>query len=201
MKKRLTIGIVAAALAATLSFVAAGSSGRDQVTDQATDRAPPPGARVLTIVRGYAPNDQRGPRIIHVPQAGERDQRANDRASIDDRHQPAVANDVDDDEVAPAPRRRLVPAPRRPIETQPHPRTPRWQVRSEAPPPRPPETRRAVLSVPPPPAEGPTPIRPTPRFSAKADPAEKFSQPRDASASESPPPAGYTPPTALPPED
>jgi hypothetical protein len=196
VKKRLTIGIVAAALAAPLSFVAAGSSGREPVTDQ----APPPGARGLTIVRAYAPNDQRGPRIIHVPQAGERDQRTNDRAGIDDRDRPAISNDVDDDEVVPAPRRRLLPAPRRPIETQPRPRTPRWQVRSEAPPPPPPEPRRAVLSVPPPPAEGPTPIRPTPRFSAKADPADKFSQPRDASASE-PPPAGYTPPTALPQED
>lgn len=195
MKKRLTIGIVAAALAATLTFVAAGPSGREPANDQ----APLPGPRVLTIVRAYAPNDQRGPRIIHVPQAGERDQRANDRASMDDRDQPAISNDVDDDEVAPAPRRRLVPAPRRPIETQPRSRTPRWQVRSDAPPPPPP--RRAVLSAPPPPAEGPTPIRPTPRFSAKADPADKFSQPRNADASEPPPPAGYTPPTALPPED
>lgn len=196
MKKRLTIGIVAAALAATLTFVAAGSSGREP-------GSAPPGARVLTIVRAYAPNDQRGPRIIRVPQAGARDDRGKDRAGIDDRDQPAVSNDVDDDEVAPMPRRRLVPAPQRHIETQPRLRTPRWQVRSDAPspPPPPPETRRAVLSVPPPPAEGPTPIRPTPRFSAKADPADKISQPRDANSSEPPPPAGYTPPTALPPED
>jgi hypothetical protein len=194
MKKRLTIAVVGAALAATLSFVAAGSSGREPVAAQSTSPSP----RILTIFRAYAPNDQRGPRIIHVPQAGERDE----RASVDDRDDAAVSKEDDDGEAAPSPRRRIMPAPQRHSDTPPHPRAPRWQPRTETPPP-PSEPRRAVLSAPPPPAEGPTPLRPTPRFSTKADPADKFSQPRDArsNASPPPPPAGYTPPTAIPQED
>jgi hypothetical protein len=78
--------------------------------------------------------------------------------------------------------------------------------------PQPPSPRRAVLSAPPMPAEGPTPIRPTPRFDskpgAKAE-APKFEALTDApaNAGETPPPAeitadqpppGYTPPAKIP---
>jgi len=238
VKKRLTIAVVGAALAVTLTFVAAGSSDREPVTE--ADVLPVD--KVLTTVRSmglnpageparqgpnyvlhaydrhgtevrvvadahfgdilsiaparalnttYVPNYQRGPRIIHVPQAGA-------RASVNDRDEPAISNDNDDEEIAPAPRRRIMP--QRQKNTPPHPRTPRWQPRSAAPPP-PPAIRRTVLSAPPPPAEGPTPIRPTPSFNSKADPADKFGQPRDAGSSAPPPPVGYTPPTALPHDD
>jgi hypothetical protein len=39
-----------------------------------------------------------------------------------------------------------------------------------------------VLSAPPPQAQGPTPIRPIPKFGAKSETVEKFAQPRDANA-------------------
>jgi hypothetical protein len=174
VQKRLTMVIVGAALAATLTFVAAGSSGREPQVEPQAEPGPAPNARVLTIVRAYAPNDQRGPRIIHVPQADE-------RASVNERDEPAVSNDNDDDEVAPPPRRRI--NPKRHSNVAQHPRTPRWQFRNELPPP----------------AEGPTPVRPTPRFGAKAGAADKFGEPRDARSSA--PPPGNTPPTALPPDD
>jgi hypothetical protein len=65
-----------------------------------------------------------------------------------------------------------------------------------------------VLSSPPPPAEGPSPIKPTPKFDSKlgahAESSAKFSDP-SPSVGETPPPAeitadspplGYTPPAA-----
>ncbi|MBI4367614.1 MAG: hypothetical protein HY543_12430 [Deltaproteobacteria bacterium] len=252
MKKRLTIGIVGAALAATLTFVAASSIKRQPVTE--ADALP--AYEIVTTVRSmglnpisepvrrgpnyvlqaydargvemrvvadahfgdilsvvparasnvaFAQNYQRGPRIIHVPQAGERDDRANDRASVNDRDEPAATNDDDDEEAAPAPRRRTTPAPRA---------TPRWparsdappspapplQRRSDAPPPPPQAPRRTVLSAPPPPADGPTPIRPTPRYNSSSN--DKFGAPRDpAVTADAPPPAGYSPPSALPQPD
>ena len=145
------------------------------------------------------PNYQRGARIIHVPQPGGRDQ----RASVNERDEPALSPKHDEEKAAPAPpRRRIVAPPRLTSRT-----TPRWapqrteqspppQRRSDAPPPPPPGPRRAVLSAPPPPAEGPTPIRPTPRFNAKADSGEKFQQPATPDAP--PPPSGYSPPALLP---
>jgi hypothetical protein len=78
--------------------------------------------------------------------------------------------------------------------------TPRWKLRGESPPPpSPPGPRRAVLSAPPPSAEGPTPLRPTPRFDAKAEKGQKFAAPVEPVAStpvvtESQPPLGYSPP-------
>jgi hypothetical protein len=147
-------------------------------------------ARALNTA--YAPNYQRAPRIIHVPQADERDDRANDRASVNERDQPAASNDDDEEEAASPPRRRVTPPP--PPRT-----TPRWQPRSDAPPS--PGPRRTVLSAPPPPAEGPTPIRPIPRYNSKADPADKFAPPRDVTSSAPSPPVGYSPPAALPQRD
>jgi hypothetical protein len=195
VKNGLTIVVAAAALAATLSFASAGSSNREQVTD--TDALPayeilttmrlmglsptgepvrrgpyyvlhaydPRGIEVRVVAdaqfgdilyiaparalnTAYAPRYQRGPRIIHVPQPGE----------SDDRHEPTASTN-NHDEIVPLPRRRATP-----------------------------------------PADGPTPIRPTPRFKSKADAADKFDQPRDAS-SNAPPPAGYSPPAVLPHSD
>jgi hypothetical protein len=227
VKKALTIVGAVAALAATLSFVAAGSFKREQVTEadalpayeilttvramginpisEPVRRGPyyvlhaydPRGIEVRVVAdaqfgdilsiaptralnAAYAPRYERGPRIIHVPQPGERD----DRASVNKRDEPAASNDGGEEEVAPPPRRRATPRPQR---------------RSDAPPSPPPGPRRNVLSAPPPPAEGLTPIRPTPRFNSKADRAEKFDPPRDPAVTSSTPPlAGYTPPAALP---
>ena len=104
----------------------------------------------------YAQNYERGAKIIHVPQPGERNDRANVRASVNERDDPAVA---DDDRrrgrCRPAPRRRVSPPATQPrrdglferSETPP-PATPQ-----RCPPPPPPGPRRAVLSAPPPPAE------------------------------------------------
>jgi hypothetical protein len=233
----LTIGVVGAALAATLTFVTAGSFKREQITgadalpayeivttvramglnpiSDPVRRGPyyvlhaydPRGVEVRVVAdahfgdvlsvaparafyTAYAPRYDRGPRIIHVPQPGDRD----DRASVNDRDQPAVSNDNDDVEVAP-PRRRAAPPPQRRSATPSLP-----QRRSDAPPP-PPGPRRNVLSAPPPPAEGPTPIRPTPRFNSNAEAGDKFGPPRDAAVTSSTPPAGYTPPAALPQSD
>lgn len=251
MKKGLTIGLAGAALAATLTFVAAGSVKREPVTEadalpayeivatvrsiglrpvgqpvrrgpyyvlHANDRhgtemrviADAHFGDVLSVAparahnAALAPNVPRGPRIIHVPQAGERDERINNRASPSNYDEPAATTDDDDEEeAAPAPRRRVAPPSRA---------TPRWpprndatplppQRRSDAPPPPPPGPRRAILSAPPPPAEGPTPIRPTPRFGAKAEPADKFAAPRDPAITPGSSPPGYTPPSALPPSE
>jgi hypothetical protein len=147
---------------------------------------------------GASPHYQRAPHIIHVPQTDDRDERTNDRASVNDRDEPAVTNDDDEEEAPPPPQRRIT-TPQ--VRTTPVPRrvTPRWPLRSDTPPSSPPGPRRAVLSAPPPPAEGPTPIRPTPRFNSKADVGEKFGQSRDARSNV--PPAGYSPPSALPHED
>ena len=70
-------------------------------------------ARALNTA--YAPRYERGPRIIHVPQPGERD----DRASVNDRDEPAASND-DDEEEAPPPRRRATPPPQRRSDAPPN---------------------------------------------------------------------------------
>jgi len=132
------------------------------------------------------PSYQRGPHIIHVPQAGTRDERTNTQASVSDRDVPDATENDDEEEAAPPPRRRVAPVPQRQDNSAPHPRAPRWQPRSE---------------TPPLPAEGPTPDHPTPRFSAKVDPAGKFGQPHDSRSSAPPLPPGYTSPSALPHSD
>jgi hypothetical protein len=155
MKKALTISLAAAAMAATLSLVAAGSFKRGEATGSNGDSASAEPVRAPG--NAYAQNFVGVARIIHVPQPGERDE----RASLNDRDQPDATGNDDDTPVTSPPRRRTQP---------------RWPPRSEAPPP-PPGPRRAVLSAPPPAAEGPTPIRPTPRFGSKIDPSDKFNAP------------------------
>lgn len=86
--------------------------------------------------------------------------------------------------------------------------------------PQPPSPRRAVLSAPPPPAEGPSPIKPTPKFDAKLDSQSSaraesatpfdtstpFDTPSSTAVGETPPPGditadspppGYTPPKGM----
>ena len=168
MKKALTICLAGVAMAATLSLVAAGSSKREAAPAdaQSSDEI-----AVAAADDVYAPAYRGVARIIHVPQRDER----SERTRINHRDaRAAIGND--DDESPPPPRQRSKP---------------RWPLRSEAPPSGP---RRAVLSAPPPPAEGPTPIRPTPRFGLKSDPADKFSAPRDtAAAPQASPPVDETP--------
>ena len=238
MKKALTIAVAGAALAATLSFVAAGGSKREPVTEvdalpateivatvramgldpigepvwrgpyyvlHATDSrgiemrvvADAQFGDILSVVPArpldttYVPRYERGPRIIHVPQGDVRDNRANDRASVNERDKPAAANDDAVKAIAPPAPRRVAP---RPQSRRDGARVP--QRRSDAPPPPPPGPPRSVLSAPPPPAEGPSPIYRTPRYNSSADSGDKFGAPRDSVAAPSvpPPPAGDTPP-------
>ncbi len=148
---------------------------------------------VAPALNGSQPQYQRGPHIIQVPQAGQTPQpaaRASTQASVNHRTAPGAVDDDDDDDddraVPPAQPRLEYPAPRREL---------RWQPRSETAPRQPAEPRRAVLSAP---VEGPTPIRPTPQFSGKPDPAGKFGAQQDSRANTPPPPPGYTAPSALP---
>jgi hypothetical protein len=232
LKKALTIGLVAAALAATLPFAFAGSKAAAPSADTR------PEYRIAASVRMadasvVVPAYTRGPRIIHVPQATERNERLNSRASVT--HDPAA--DDDDDiapprrrtieppvratprwtphrEVAPSPPRRSEPAPK--SRTEPRavrhidmskPKTaPKAELKPEPPVPQPPSPRRALLSAPPLPAEGPSPVRPTPRFGAKAEgtkaeAGEKFAAPRFPEITADTPPPGYSPPAAPPRDD
>ena len=158
----------------------------------------------LAVSQPYMFDYERGPRIIHVPQPGERAaSRPAARASIERRPPPAAIEEDDDEEYVPPPRPRAVAPPKpRLAATPPQPPaaiTPRWKLRSESPPP-PSGPRRAVLSAPPPSADGPTPLRPTPRFEAKAEKGQKFAAPSEPAAparevSETQPPLGYSPPT------
>jgi hypothetical protein len=199
LKRALTIGLVVAALAATLPFVFAGSKAEMLPADTR------PEYRIAASVRmadasAVVPAYTRGPRIIHVPQATERNERLNSRASVT--HDPAYTDD--DDDIAP-PRRRAVeppvratprwmpnrevtPPPPRRSEPAPQPRTepravrhidmskpktaPKAELKSEPPVPQPPSSRRAVLSAP-----------RLPEITADT------------------PPPGYTPPAAPPRDD
>ncbi len=130
------------------------------------------------------------PRIIHVPQPGEADR---SRASLSDRDEPSAAPDDDEEEAAPPrPRvRQVMPRPQRQSDAPPD--TRRKPFAKTAPPvPPAPVERRTVLRAPPSLHDGPSPVRPTPRFSAKAESGEKFPPP---------PPPGYTPPANLPPSE
>lgn len=175
MKKSFTIALVGAALAVTLSLVAAGSFQRELEA-----RAAQPAAR-KTIERDYAADFVYAStytgvaHIIHVPQQGERDQ--------------ANVNNDDDDTPELSGRDNQPPIQRLPRRTE-----PRWPSNTDASPP-PSVTRRAVLSAPPPLADGPTPVRPLPRIGSSINQPDKFDPPDRAA----PPPAEDTPPAAPPP--
>lgn len=203
MKKAAAIALVAAALAVAVPFVFAGPRTEAIAVPEYNIVANVRMADASVVVPAYT----RGPRIIQVPQPSER----NARASIGDRDNLDISNYEDDYERTP-PRRQAVP----PLRT-----VPRWAPKREAvvpPKPRHIETtklhgndasaslppisqplgpRRTMLSAPPPAAEGPTPIRRTPKFGAKAEAGEKFTAPRPPVTEDAPPP-GYTPPAAAP---
>jgi hypothetical protein len=122
---------------------------------------------IVSISPLVAPRYDSGPRIIHVPQPGERD----DRAAPYDDDRAAVSDDDDDADRAPPPRRRATPRARQ--SSDPPPPAPR--ARAE---PRPLGPLRTLLSAPPAPAGNSlSPIYPTPKFRAKPEPAEKFGAP------------------------
>ncbi|AXK83124.1 hypothetical protein DW352_22945 [Pseudolabrys taiwanensis] len=168
MKRALTIGIVGAALAATFCGVTAyGEEPSSMQVAQAAD--------------AYAPRYDFGPRIIHVPQPDEEDAAyvPNGRAMPDE--------DDDADAPPPPPRRQSGPRPRLQQSSAP-PSAPRRKPYTVATPePSAPVKRRTVLSAPL--HDGPTPIRPTPRYVKET--GAKFAP--------SPPP-GYTPPSNVPAE-
>jgi hypothetical protein len=129
----------------------------------------------------YVVNYYRGPRIIHVPQAGE----AEDSGEFD--------NDAVEDapiEAAPPPPPRAKAPPRR-VEPKPKQRSDAPRVPKKTASAPPPVERRTVLSAPPPPPKAMNPIYPTPRFGAQDDTHEKAKP-----AAEMPPPPGYEPPAA-----
>lgn len=234
MKKALTIALAGVALAATLTFVGAGSHAveTERVATANVLSADDIVASVLQIglnpigrplrrghyyvlhaydMRGIevrvladaqlgdilsvasalnatvTPPYDRGPRIIHVPQAGVRDE----GAIPDDRGEP-VSNDDDDVEpAAPALRRRITPKPSKRSDAPPA--QPRRKFSASPPP----VQKRAVLSAPPIDTSL-TPIRPTPRFNMPAETGEKFAPPKNPMLGPNKPPAGYTPPAAPP---
>lgn len=223
MKKALTIGLVAAALAATLPFVLAGSKHEMPSADTRPEYKIAASVR-MADASAVVPAYTRGPRIIHVPQAFDRNERLDSRASVT--RDPAYTDD--DDDIAPPPRqaappmrttprwsphREIAPPPRRsetPAKPRSQPRTVRHidmsKPKIEPALPQPPSPRRAVLSAPPLPAEGPSPIRPTSKFGAKAEAGkteigEKFAAPRVPEITADTPPPGYSPPAAPPRDD
>ena len=101
-------------------------------------------------------------RIIHIPQPGE---------SANYSEEPGAAGNEDVHEYV---------VPRSP--RSPRPRITRRRLYHSDFPPAPPVSRRTVVSAPPPPAEGPSPIRPLPRFESKAGPVRTLDAQGEASA-------------------
>src|SRR5437879_3763438 len=102
MKKALTIGLMGAALAATLSFVATGLKSESPVVSEAkaTEAVPEPATIVLAQNTALVLNYERGPRIIIVPQAGDR---AGDRIDRGSRRASIDRGVYVDDDIAPPP--------------------------------------------------------------------------------------------------
>jgi len=225
VKKRLTIAIVAGALAAATSLAAAGYYQRQRAQVTAPDALPASeilnkvgalGFRpttqalrrgpyyvlhavdrrgvevrimadaqlgdIVSVAPVLAPRFNGGPRIIHVPQPGERSERP---GNYED-EEAAVPEGNDDDEAAPPPH----PPPRRPIVKRPSERTAAPPPRASAEPksePKPLGPPRTLLSAPPPRPEKPlTPIYPTPKFDA--EPQNKFIAPDARAETPLPPP-------------
>ena len=136
--KALAVFFAGLAVAAAVTLVSAHPSTRAAARTagelpgeaQAADRSSAP-MRVAIVV--FAPSQGSSPRIIHIPQGGERDSQANAGARDE-----AVA-DIDDANVAPAPRYRVIPLPR-------HSETPAVKRHAKASAPQP---HKDVASIPP----------------------------------------------------
>lgn len=187
MKRALTIGVTGMALAATLSVVTVRARSQEPQAD-----APPVNESVDRVTaRDWTPTARlgsngpyfAGPRIIHVPQPGE-----DDVASVPNVRRVMPDDDDDaEDQPAPPPRRQSAPRPQKQKanDTPPAPRRKPYGAAVQE---RPaPVERRTVLRAPV--HDGPTPVRPTPRFVKET--GSKFPPP---------PPPGYTPPSNLPQE-
>jgi hypothetical protein len=179
MKRPLTIAIVAVCFAAPLSYVTAGSYETGGSYASAGSRAPERSrpAEFIEHVNPYSA----APRIIHVPDAHE-------RASLDSENWPAADDRADvrerDAPLRTAPVHRLHPVvkhatPHRTSEPKRTQHRRPYSTSARAVPPPAPVEHRAILSAPPPPIDGPTPIRPTPRFGAPVPtphPAEQHAE-------------------------
>jgi hypothetical protein len=135
---------------------------------------------IVSIAPLVASRHDSGPRIIHVPQPGERD----DPAATYEEDQAAASGDDDYPDRAPPPRRRTAPPPQSRSDLPLPPPAPRAR-----PAPKPLGPPRNVLSAPPP-AGGLSPIYPTPKFRAKPESAEKFGAPIEGTDNR--PPASVT---------
>jgi len=222
MKRALTIAVAGAALAATLSLVAADTSKRAPVTEAVGL----PAYEIIATVRslGLAPIGELVRRwpyyVLHAYDPRGIEVRVVVDAQFGDILSVAPARPF---ATAYAPRyergARIIHVPQAsgrdepaatnddaaeevapPVPPAPRRATPQQKPRSDAPPP-PPGPRHSVVSAPPPPAEGPSPLQRTPRFNSHVDGGDKFSAPRDITSSDPPPPIGYTPPAALPREN
>ncbi len=186
MKKRLTVGVIVTAMAATMSFVVAGPYG----DERADARALSP-ERIVAAVQsfGLIPTTRAVRRghyyVLHALDRRGTELRVVADAAFGDiidvvpiytprydggpriihvpqaaEHDEASVPDDADAERAPAPHRQVRPLHRRVIEHKAAP-APKSKLK--------PKPQRSVRSVPPPPARGLTPIYPTPRFKAKIE--------------------------------
>jgi hypothetical protein len=143
-----------------------------------------------------------GARIIHVPSPAE------EQASL----APDDGPDFDDpaDSAPPArqavqsrPKHAAKPAARHVTRQEPATRRRPFSVDAPPPPPPPPVERRAILTAPPPPAaplhDGPTPLRPTPRFGAPSQATVVIPPPPEAAPPAPEPPAADATPADAPP--
>lgn len=134
-----------------------------------------------------APYFVRGPRIIHVPQLEESDERVEYRAKIRadsvGREKTGLPRYRSNEAIAPQPHRHVAPAEHRRAELP-----PRRKPFSASPQPAPAGPPRAVLSAPTPRASELAPIYPTPRFEAKAD-ADEAPRPHETAAAAKAPPS------------
>lgn len=152
MNQRLSIGIAATLLAATVSLVAASPYRRHASERHSVEprlAANEQIGAVNSAMHVFAPRLSAAPRIIHVPQPGERDE---------------ASGGYDDEAALPA------------DEETPPPRAMRRQPRYGE---TPPHERRHLMSGPPP-LQQLTPIYPTPKFDVRSKASEKFSAPSEA---------------------
>lgn len=174
MKCALTFGIVAVCFAAPVSYVIAGSRETPRV-------------EAGEFVAGYVNLYSAAPRIIHVPDADE-------RASVRD-----WPDDEDADlrkpnaplRVAPPHRQHRAVKNANAHRTSERKRTAHrrpYSASARAVPPPAPADHRSILSAPPPPLDGPTPIRPTPRFAQPVPKPQTTNQHAEAPVSTAVPP-------------
>jgi len=233
--KALVVFFTGVAIAAAVTLVSARSSSREPAAGaarasgamsgraqaagnlsaqnlNANDTAAGAGPMQVAIVV-FAPSHGSSPRIIHVPQSGERDSQASANSGDE-----AVAIIEQDDDTPPPPRHRVIPLPRRSDAPAPQRRAaapaPKRQadiapmaphrdvtIMQKLKPPQP------VVNLPPPQAQPVpageadaklTPVYPTPRYDNKLETDNGTTDGPSVSAPVPPPPVGYASPSALP---